>query len=130
MPADFVFTEEMIVEAKKKKESAKTKKGLNSYHRSLKKKGDFVLLAWDYWLLIAPYLRNELQKRCPERNLDEDLEAFSLFELIHIDKFFELSISKKWAAKKLGLPKKYTFKQSSPTEVYIEIICKFLGEDI
>lgn len=134
-PADFIFTEEMIREAKRQKEgtkktkgikeSFKTTKGRNAFHSSLKKSSDFVFLAWDCWLLMAPYLRNELQKRCPEKTLNKKTPFFMLK---HIDKAFELHILESWVAKKLRLPKKYLFKQDDPLEMYKEIIYKFLGD--
>jgi len=125
-PADFIFTERMIKEAYLQKETAKTKRGLNPFHRSLKKSGNFTLLAWDNWILLAPFLKKELRKRCPGRNLNRS-NGNPLFVFKHVDKVFELHTLQGWAAKKLGLPKVYTFKQSNPTEVYVEIVCKFLS---
>lgn len=125
MPTDFVFTEKMIREARLQKGGAKTIRGLNVFHSSLKGGSDFVFLTWDYWLLMAPYLRNELQKRCPEKTL---VKKTPLFMLKHVDKTFKLHILEGWAAKKLGLPKKYLFKQDDPLEMYKEIICKFLDD--
>lgn len=122
--ADFIFTEEMIKEAYLQKERAKIKRNQSPFHRSLKKSGDFTLLAWNAWILLVPYLKKELRKKCPNKNLTES-SGNPLFSLKHVDKVLELHILQPWAAKKLGLPKVYTFESQTPIEAYAEIVCKF-----
>jgi hypothetical protein len=128
MPADFIFTENMIRETYLQKENEKTRKGQNPFHRSLKRSGDFTLLAWDAWLLLVPFLKKELRKRCPNKSLRES-KGNPLFKLTHIDKVFTLHVLQGWAAKRLGLPKKRSFEESNPIKIYTEIVCKFLGKN-
>ena len=124
MPADFIFTEEMIQEACLQKERAKIKSGQVAYHRSLKKSSDFTRVAWNVWILLVPFLKKKLREKCPQKSLNES-NGNPLFQLKHMDKVLELHILQPWAAKKLELPKIYLFKHQSPIEDYTDIVCKF-----
>jgi hypothetical protein len=124
MPADFIFDEDMIREAYLQKNNAKIKNGQIPFHRSIEKKGYLALLAWNTWVLLVPFLKKELRKRCPNKSLSES-NGNPLFLLRHVDKTLKLHILQPWAAKKLGLPKIYIFNSQTPIEAYAEIVCKF-----
>ena len=123
IPESFTFTEEMLKECPQKKNN----KEVRILHPSLKKRSYFIQLSWDAWINTYGFLKKELRDRTPERSLDRS-KGKPLFELIIADKTVQLHILQGWAAKKLGLPKSYTFKNNEPMEVYTELRIKFLEQ--
>jgi hypothetical protein len=124
---DFVFTEGMIGETKRRKGEKRKevrKKGCNPLPSALKNVNhDFALIAWDAWIHLVPVLKKELGRRAHERLTENKNNP--LFNLSWENGKFKLHILQDWAAEKLGLPKIYTFKKD-PIAEYAEIACKFI----
>lgn len=121
MPENFTFTEEMIKECLQKK----SREGVEPLHPSLKKRGYFIKLSWHVWFNIYTFLKKELRDRSPKRTLDRS-KGKPLFELIVADKTVQLHILQGWVARRLNLPRLYTFENNEPMEVYVELRLKFI----
>lgn len=121
----FTFTEKMLKEAKKTTHGKK--KCINPRPECLEKSTNhFILVAWDIWYNLAPFLRKELRRRSPKRHLTES-NGDPLFEFRFEENKLKLVILQEWASKRLDLPKEYVFKHSpNILESYTEIITLFL----
>ncbi len=120
----FVFTEKMIRDATgDEKTKVKKKTVYNPRPKWVEKSANhFILIAWDIWFNLAPFLKKELRKRSPKKLLLES-NGDPLFELRFEENKLKLIILQEWAAKRLKLPMEYVFKNSpNLLESYTEII--------
>jgi hypothetical protein len=124
---EFLFTEAMIEEAKKKGVC----KGCNPLPNALENcSHDFVITTWDLWYYMIPKLRKKL-KKCLKKKFKRSISRkiiatdnnLPLFELLWKDEKFKFIILEQWAAETMELPKVHTFQKSGLYDTY----CKYMS---